>query len=544
MSKPFLFSIIGAITGVIVSQASIHLSMQNIEIALFAFCLFIISFTLLWDKIPRSTLIKFLATLGIILAGVTLYYFSQKYHTSSNLKIEPIFVFGLIQLSIICTTFFQSWKTSKPHYSYEDLFENAWNNHFYFLFSGLLTGAFLLILGLGGNLFESIGININDIIWDKNSTPVIVGALLGAGIGISREYDQLIFKFRSVFFALFRILAYLTAAIVILFSLVLPFYIETLFADRNTSLILLSIVAVSIVLLNALQDKNTNTLPLWANRIFSLQIILLPILTAVSIYAIYLRMTQYGLMPNRIIAMWAALLIGAHTLGYFLYLIFSKGKWNLGFAQINPPLALLWVISIILLASPILDPVKLSVNDQISRLKSELVKPEKFDFRTLKGRLGEPGKAAIKDIRTWTDHPQFTAIEIYIDVTKADRISNIIVIGEAPKNLDKMKKYYKVWRCNETLPCFIKMTTINDDGQKVPAVFYFKKRSNNLDRLMMVTDLYENKGQSRIYKTLKSEWFEGDRLDELIQAIKLQEPKLIKPRYFDLDINGVKLRAR
>ncbi|MGK0269757.1 MAG: hypothetical protein ACI88H_000389 [Cocleimonas sp.] len=304
-----------------------------------------------------------------------------------------------------------------------------------------------------------VGFSASKWIWNPYVIPIVIGALLGAGVEISREYDQLIFKFRSIFFALFKVLAYLTATILILFALVLPFTIDSLFANKNTSQILLSIVAISIVLLNALKDTEFNQFPRLTKRIFNIQIILLPILAMLSIYAIYLRIEQYGLMPNRVIAFWAAILIGAHALGYVIQLIINKGEWNLGFARVNTPIAFFWVVSIVLLSSPFLDPIKLSASNQLERLRTNKIDPEQFDFYTLKQRLGEAGKSAIEDMSTWNDHPQIDLIKKRISEAKTKsslKNLSIIVIGEAPENMKQLKSRFSKWRCNKETPCFIK----------------------------------------------------------------------------------------
>ena len=549
MSKPLLFAIVGAFTGLIVTQLSIYIDINEIEIALFAFTLFIISFTLLWGKIPNANSIKFLTLLGIVLTGITIYFFSQNYNEIRRSSIQPTFVFGLIQLTIISTTFFQSWKSSKPRYNYEDLFENAWNNHFYYLFSGLLMGLFLLILGLGSALFDMVGIKISRLIWNENITPVIVGALLGIGVGISREYDELIFKVRSIFFALFKVLAYLTAAILILFTLVLPFTVNSLFANKNTSLILLSIVAVSIVLLNALKDTEFSKFPKLAKNIFNTQIVLLPILTALSIYAIYLRIEQYGLMPNRIIALWTAILIGSYALGYLIQLIINKGHWNLGFAKVNPSLAFFWVISIILLASPLLDPVKLSVNNQVERLESGKVSPDEFDFGSLKKRLGEPGKLAIKNISSWKDHPQNALIQKKLTEKSERRNVNnkkpvFNLIGEAPKKLNQLKSKYRYWNCKKDLPCFVKLISLGTDLNKQPMVFSFKIFSKS-NSYQLRSDYYEynnkKEGWTKVTSFLSNK-FEYARLKEVIESIKTEDRELIAPKYSDFTIDGIEFR--
>ncbi len=393
MSYPVLFSIIGAITGLIVSQISIHTHSSNVNDLLFTLILLVSIFDFIWKKQNTANLMKSLIVMGVILFSLTFWFIWNDYHNIRRLS--PLLFFALIQITVICTAFIQSWKTEKPHLKYSDLFENAWNNHFFLLFSALLMGGFLAVLALGTALFKSIGIDLENFIWSKEVTPVIIATLIGAGIGISREYGSLIFKIRSVFFAIFRVMAYLSAGIVILFTLSLPFSLDSLFQNKNTSFILLSVVAISILLLNTLIDTSNNTgnekLPPWRNRIFSAQIILLPFLSLLSVYAISIRLFQYGAMPKRIIALTIALLLTCYGLAYLYQLIKRKGNWTNGLVTINPPLAMLWVAALIALASPLLDPVRLSVNNQVTRLQNNIVNPDKFDFYALKLRLGKRG---------------------------------------------------------------------------------------------------------------------------------------------------------
>jgi len=541
MTKPILFTIIGALTGIIVSQVAEHSGAKGTEYLLLAFVLFVISFTLLWEKVSKAILIKSLGMLAAILVGSIIYYFSQGYHQSYKTQLAPVFVIALIQVISISTTFFQSWKGSKPYYHYDDLFENAWNNHFYYIFSGLLMGAFLLILGLGGLLFDTLGFKASQLIWNDNITPVIMCALLGTGMGISREYEQLIFKFRSIFFALFKVLAYLTAAIVILFALVLPFYLDNLLANKHTSQILLSIVAISILLLNALKDTKFSLFPVFTQRIFTLQIIILPVFSALSLYAVSLRIEQYGLMPFRIIAFWAGLLIGAHALGYLIQLVINKGEWTKGFARVNPPLAFIWVISILLLMSPALDPIKLSVNNQVARLKSEQISADTFDFYALKNRLGNAGEKAIETISQWEDHPEIAKIKEQIKNPRINPIEkklSITVVGEAPQNIEALKKRYSTWRCNTETPCFIKQMKLNNEDDKQTLVFYFQSRSN---KYKLHTDhyTYDKKWRKGISYTSKN--IEKERLPEIIQSIQHKQAKLIQPKYLDFEIEGIRM---
>ncbi|MGV6810175.1 MAG: hypothetical protein ACWA5U_09900 [bacterium] len=360
LTKPRLFTLIGALSAAVAVQIATQIRDQIALFYIVGLALVCGSFLLLWQKQSTKRLFIFLSSLTILLFTLIAW---QDYRDAATINSYALFsLLALIQITVISTTFMQALSTQKPYYAYADLFENAWNNHFYVFFSSLLTGGFLIILLLGTLLFDSINIEIGDFIWDKDVTPIIIGALLGLGIGISREHAALIFRIRSVFFALFRILAYLTMVIVLLFALSLPFSINQLFSNDSTSAILLSLVIISILLLNsqvysynkerqATRHPNKNDSDLnnianfehlsWVNYLFVTQIVLLPILALISVFAIYLRIAQYGLMPNRIIGLTLAMTLVIYGLTYVYQLIKYKADWAQALKTANPLLAFL-----------------------------------------------------------------------------------------------------------------------------------------------------------------------------------------------------------
>ena len=561
MPLPLLFAIIGALTGLFVSQVATFFKNADSFFYLFTLVLVVAVFSFIWQKQPTKSVVKSMLFMTLLLFGLTFWFVDQGY--SKTDYFTPFFIIALIQITVICTAFIQSWRPQKPHFVYRDLFENAWNNHFFLIFSGLLTAGFLLVLGLGTSLFESIGFKqISRIIWSNEITPVIVATLVGTGIGISREYDSLIFKIRSVFFAIFRVMAYLTAAIVILFTLSLPFSVNTLFDNRNTSLILLSIVAISILLLNTLVDHNdeqqkdsaaNQQLSLWRNRIFSLQIILLPFISVLSVYAISLRISQYGLMPKRVIALAVAILLSIYSVVYLYQLLTRKGKWTLGLASVNPPLAVLWVVMLIGMASPLLNPVRVSVNNQVSRLQSEKLSVKAFDFKALKYRLGKRGKDALENMLANTDHPKFAEIKQLIESLPAHRRNlqaSLEVIGEAPEALEELKNRFGSDRCSTHNPCYLKQLAMAGDGSKLWMVFIFAHN-------FLSAELYEYDKKWKLQKVYGNGRFDyppffapdvkPQKLDEqqkasIIELLKKNQEKLIKPKFMDLDLGIIKLR--
>jgi hypothetical protein len=550
LSKPVLFALIGAITGLIISQVERYTQNTAVTMYLFGMVLLVVNFILVWKKQSlRFSVINF-GAVAIVLGGLIGWNVSQSYDDSAY--IAPLFILALIQIGIITTTFAQAWKNKTPHYVYSDLFENGWNNPFFFLFSCLFTGGFLLILALGTKLFDSIGINISDFIWHQQVIPIIVGALLAAGIGISREHEALIFKIRSIFFALFRVMAFLTAIIVILFAISLPFSWQGLFSNSITSIILLSLVAISILLLNTFIDEpdedqiTKSAVSQGVKRLFMVQILLLPVFSLLSIYAITLRIQQYGLMPNRIIALSIAIMLTLYGLSYAYQLLTYRRQWHQGFAVTNPALAILWLFVLITLSSPLLDPIRLSTNNQIERLKSNQVSVDNFDFYAIKRRLGVLGKNAIEEMKDWKTHPDYAKILQAINNDKSytnKKHPLITILGTEPTNFQYLQdRYYSFRNCNKKSLCFAIMKDMNQDNKKEVLIVQIKER-------LVLIDVYEQgkKAQNGIWnqqQTLRIHNLSDNEKQQIIESLKQNKLQLIRPIYDDLQLGGIKIRTR
>jgi hypothetical protein len=549
LSKPSLFALIGALTGLIISQVERTTQSTTVTMYLFGAVLLVINFVLVWQKQSnRFTLIN-LGIVATILGGLIGWNASQAYHDSSY--IVPFFIIALLQIGIITTTFAQAWKNKKPHYLYSDLFENGWNNPFFLLFSGLLTGGFLLILALGTKLFDSIGINVSDAIWHPQITPIFIGALLGAGIGISREHEALIFKIRSIFFALFRVMAFLTATIVILFAIALPFSWQGLFSNSITSIILLSLVTISILLLNTFIDDieenhlSKSAFSRWTDRLFMAQIVLLPIFSLLSIYAITLRIQQYGLMPNRMIALSIAIMLTLYGLSYTYQLLKYRGQWHQAIAAANPALAILWLFVLVALSSPLLDPMRLSANNQLSRLKSTQINVDEFDFHAIKRRLGKSGKDAIEAMRDWKTHSDYAKILQAINDDK--HLTNkkhplITVLGTEPKNFQQLKDNYYSYDCNKTSLCFALMKDMNQDNKEETLIVQFRKKSIFIHIFKQRKNTQNKQWQQE--KSLSIRGLSEQERQQAIQSLKQNKLMLLKPIYNDLQLGDIKIRAR
>jgi hypothetical protein len=166
---------------------------------------------------------------------------------------------------------------------------------------------------------------------------------------------------------------------------------------------MLAVCAALVVLINAsyLEGEREGYPPKvlrWFVRAASLA---LPPLVAIAIYGLAVRIGQYGLSPQRI-RVGACLLVAAcYAMGY-AWAAVMRGAWMKRLEATNWLTAQVAVATLLLLLSPILDPVRISVNDQVARLDRGHTTADKFDYRFLRFDAGRWGTEALKSLASRT----------------------------------------------------------------------------------------------------------------------------------------------
>ena len=105
-----------------------------------------------------------------------------------------------------------------------------------------------------------------------------------------------------------------------------------------------------------------------------------------------------------------------HTFSYAAIVIKNIIKknekyWIAGIEYPNKINAILIVLLALFINTPVLDPVRTTANNQISRLAQGTVSAENFDYAYLKFKLGKYGKQALEKIAAMKDHEQYAVIE-------------------------------------------------------------------------------------------------------------------------------------
>ncbi|MBI5940467.1 MAG: DUF4153 domain-containing protein [Caulobacterales bacterium] len=284
---------------------------------------------------------------------------------------------------------------------YPTYFDLAWKHGVQLAMSVGFVGVFWLVLTLGGALFKLIGIEFVEELLRKTWFAIpATTTMFAAAVQLTDVRHALIRGVRTVALTLLSwllpVLVFLAAA----FMASLPFTgLEVLWNTKSAAAILLSASAVMVILINAayqdgVPDSPTPLVLRWAGRIGGL--LMIP-LVGVAAYALCLRIGQYGLTPDRIIAAACVVAGACYAVGYGVAAVLP-GLWMKALEVTNVVTAFVVLGLLLALFSPLADPARLSVNDQMARIAAGKVAADKIDYRFLRFDGEKYGRAALEGL--------------------------------------------------------------------------------------------------------------------------------------------------
>ncbi|AHF69862.1 MULTISPECIES: DUF4153 domain-containing protein [Pseudomonas] len=460
-------------------------------------------------------------------------------------------IFCSVIVGYICSAFIQSWPSgNRLHLLYRSLFQHAWNDGLIVLLALLLAGLFWSLLQLCASLFHMIGIEVfKEVIKTRNFNIVSLCMVFSLGIRIGRQNDKVIGMLRGILLSLCRFLAPLTAFIVVLFTLTLPFTgLESIWNTGRATTILLCLVAANVFLVNGVfQDgSQSHDYPQGLKWLINASLLLLPVLAALACYSIWLRIEQYGLSPSRVIGLLLVVIAALYSLAAFIAVLRSGDVWlgNLRFT--NPWLALLACVMTVTIHTPWWNPEELSARNQIQRLMDGTTPPALFDADHLLNWLGKPGLRAFDRLKADLDHlPQnmdanareVLKLRVYDAWARSQGRyrafsvpeQNLVWIGERVDGYEQFTDSRLGSRNCNRVQCTMWVVDLDSDGQ------------NEVVQLVS-TDVWmsffkrDTDGQWKEVGRMHGPFHKGKDLADLIRAGKA---RLVEPRYRTLDIDGL-----
>ncbi|KQY30337.1 hypothetical protein ASD38_09000 [Caulobacter sp. Root487D2Y] len=324
---------------------------------------------------------------------------------------------------------------------YPTYFDVTWKHGVQAVLSLGFTGAFWLLLFLAAALFKLIGVDaIQKLIRHEWFAYPATTLMFAAAVQLTDVRANLVRGVRTVALTLLAWLLPLMALIAAAFLLTLPFTgLEPLWKTKSATAILLTADAFLILLANAAYQDGTEKTAVvlkWAARLAGL--LLIPI-TVLAAYGLSLRIGQYGLSPDRIVAAACVLVAAGYALGYGIAAV-RPGAWMKTLEAVNIAMAFVVIAVLLALFTPIADPRRLSVNDQVARLKSGKVTADQFDYVALRFDDGRFGRKALESLER-DPNPAIRAKAL--EVGKLDNKPYASLLTAAPDRFKKTKIYPK-----------------------------------------------------------------------------------------------------
>jgi hypothetical protein len=441
--------------------------------------------------------------------------------------------------------------------SFPAYFDTTWKAGVQLAMSLGFTGAFWLLLQLGAALFKVIGLDFLEMLLREDWFWIPVTTLVfSVAVHLTDVRDGLIRGVRTVALMLLSWLLLVMTVLAAGFLAALPFTgLDGLWGTgAGTSLVLVAAAALIILINTAYQDGRPDNLPPVVLRVaVRVASVLITPLVILAVWGLSLRVGQYGLTPDRIIAGACALVGAAYAVGYgwaALSPFWRKGGWMRPLERTNIWTVILTVAVILLLFSPALDPARLSVIDQVARLERGAVTPDRFDYRFLRFESGKAGQAALERLTRSSNTGIATRAKA---ATTADRFERIhsSTTGPRPSPADIRIRAYPsgatlpasfirqyprlvemLDHCNEERPCAARLMDL--DGDDVPEVLVAGQAGLSVFK-------QENDGR----------WFEWalysppscrGRSPGLAESLAAGGFETAPPRFPDLLVGGVRLR--
>jgi len=282
--------------------------------------------------------------------------------------------------------------------SYERYFDDGWMDAVRLALAAAFVAALWLLLLLGAELFGLIGLKfVRRLIRQDWFGFPITGAAFAVAVHVTDVRSQMVRGARTLALSLLSWLAPVLTGFAAAFLLALPFTgLAPLWATRSATGTMLAVCAGLVVLINAAyQDGERPGFPpaalKWSVRLAG--VVLAP-LVVIAAYGLALRIGQYGLSPSRIYVAAALLVAAAYAAGY-LWAALTPGPWMKRLEAANWLTAHLAVATFLVVFSPLLDPARLSVADQVRRLERGAVSAATFDYGFLHFGSGRWGRAEL-----------------------------------------------------------------------------------------------------------------------------------------------------
>ena len=293
---------------------------------------------------------------------------------------------------------------------YGALFHEAWSVGLRYTAAAVFVGIVWSALLVSNEVLKIVGITVIDDLLAYAVVPFVVsGAALGLGMAVIHELADLISPHLVV--RLFRLLLPAVLLVMLVFLVALPFRgLSGLVSGLSPAQLLLVMVAAGVALVSVTIDQSDAEAAQSRFLLRSAQAmaLVLPVIAGLAAWALWLRMAQHGLTPERLFVALVAGLGLAYGLIYALAVLRGAG-WMGRIRRGNTFMALSIILVSALWLTPLFNAERLSAQNQLSRYAAGLTPVADLDIRAL-GAWGRPGAVVLASLAERAKEPAEAAL--------------------------------------------------------------------------------------------------------------------------------------
>jgi hypothetical protein len=288
---------------------------------------------------------------------------------------------------------------------YPVLFMEAWSVVLRVTAAGAFTGLVWLVIFLSDEVLRIVGIDVIGRLLDHEIVPmVLTGAVFGLGMAVIHDLADLLSPY--VVLRVFRLFLPVVLAVMAVFLIALPFRgLDGLAGGLSPAMLLLTMVAGGISLVSIAIDQTDPeaTQSPVLQRCAQAMALVLPLVAGLALWAIWVRVGDYGWSPERIFVA----LIAVVGLGYgvlYAVAVLRGAGWMERIRQGNIWMALVIVALAALWLTPILNAERISAQSQLARFTSGQTPVGTLDLSALRS-WGKPGAAVVAELEAKAKEP-------------------------------------------------------------------------------------------------------------------------------------------
>ena len=293
----------------------------------------------------------------------------------------------------IALAFLQQFVARAPA-GYPALFGNAWRNLLVAGLSLALVAGVAILLALWAALFAILGIGaLAETFVEPWFVLPSASVVFGVGTMLFRRRDGLVDGIVGLLETLARYLLPVVLGIVAVFLVTLPFVsVAALWATGFGSRILIALGAIAVLLIGLAYRPGADLrYPGVVQMLVTAVVSVLPVLSALALIGIQIRVNQYGWTVSRCWAFTFAAILALFSFGYLWGVIRHAAGWPRVIAPVNVLTVGLVLAVLLLQNTPVLDFRAFSAGSQLARVESGEIEAVQFDFRYARRELARPG---------------------------------------------------------------------------------------------------------------------------------------------------------